>query len=615
MTNKFISNKLFINFKIISYILKESFKISKEIFIMMLLLIICESIIPFINVILPKYIIDELMSLQRVDKITYLVLLITIANLVFRIIISYANKFLVNRNEVLVNHFTYIIGEKLMHVNYERLEDPDIQNLKEKALSGIHMSGGIVGIFSQLSKVISKAITIIGLVYIISIFNPMITLILLFSLIISTLLYKKSLKIKYKFWDDMIPSNRKFAYFMDLSTDFKYGKEIRLFEMQDLIIDRDIEFINENYNYMNSSNKASGLVTTTQKIVQQIQSSLVYLYIAYKAFYNSITIGEFTLYISVAFNFLSSANDLFQSISNINRICRYSEHFLQLSKIEIVMNETSQTIEEYNIFKHLDNIEIEFKNVYFKYPNSEKYSLYNFSLIVKRNECIAIVGENGAGKTTLIKLLLRLYKPNKGTILVNGMNINNIEFEDYIGLFSAVFQDYKLFAVTLQENINFIEEKEINENVSDVINKVGLSSTVENLPYSQITEIYKLFDKNGVELSGGEGQKLAIARAIYKKAKIIILDEPTASLDPYAEQEIYNKMRKLTKDKTSIFISHRLSSCKFADKIVVISNGKKIQEGTHEELLRITNGKYYDLYNTQAKFYKQETSKITYDTN
>ncbi|MCK9626648.1 MAG: hypothetical protein M0R23_09380, partial [Bacteroidales bacterium] len=217
MTNKFISNKLFINFKIISYILKESFKISKEIFIMMLLLIICESIIPFINVILPKYIIDELMSLQRVDKITYLVLLITIANLVFRIIISYANKFLVNRNEVLVNHFTYIIGEKLMHVNYERLEDPDIQNLKEKALSGIHMSGGIVGIFSQLSKVISKAITIIGLVYIISIFNPMITLILLFSLIISTLLYKKSLKIKYKFWDDMIPSNRKFAYFMDLS--------------------------------------------------------------------------------------------------------------------------------------------------------------------------------------------------------------------------------------------------------------------------------------------------------------------------------------------------------------------------------------------------------------
>lgn len=247
--------------------------------------------------------------------------------------------------------------------------------------------------------------------------------------------------------------------------------------------------------------------------------------------------------------------------------------------------------------------EIVFENVSFIYPNQEKKSLSNINLTIKKGERISIVGENGAGKTTFIKLLLRLYEPTEGRILFNGIDIRDIDYQDYQKIFSTVFQDYKLFAFRIIDNITSLEGNEAEkEKVMKCLEKAGLSSKIEKLEHGLDTYLYNIYDEEGIELSGGESQKLAIARALYKDSPIVILDEPTAALDPRAEYEIYTRFLALVESKTSIFISHRLSSTKLCDRIVLFKDGSIEETGTHNELLQ-KGGLYAELFRMQAQFY------------
>uniref|UniRef100_UPI0030795D70 ABC transporter ATP-binding protein n=1 Tax=Zhenhengia sp. TaxID=2944208 RepID=UPI0030795D70 len=243
----------------------------------------------------------------------------------------------------------------------------------------------------------------------------------------------------------------------------------------------------------------------------------------------------------------------------------------------------------------------EFKNVWFKYPQAEDYTLKDVSLTLNSREKMSIVGQNGAGKTTFIKLLCRLYEPEKGEILINGVNVKEYAFDEYTKLLSVVFQDYKLFSFTIKENMSF--NQACNEEELEIaLQKSGVRDKVASLDKGVETSLYKNFDKEGTELSGGEMQKLAIARAIYKNAPIVVLDEPTAALDPYAEYEIYAKFNELVKNKTAIYISHRLSSCRFCDKIAVFDKGRLIEQGTHTEL-KEQDGKYAQMWKAQAQYY------------
>lgn len=246
--------------------------------------------------------------------------------------------------------------------------------------------------------------------------------------------------------------------------------------------------------------------------------------------------------------------------------------------------------------------EVEFKNVSFKYPGSEIWALKNVSMKFKVGSRLAIVGENGSGKTTFIKLLCRLYDPQEGEILLNGINIRKYNYRDYMNIFSVVFQDFQLISQPLGNNVagstNYDEEK-----VRKALIDAGFGERLETMPEGLNTQLYKDFTENGVEISGGEAQKIAIARALYKDAPFIILDEPTAALDPIAEAEIYAKFNDIAGDKTAIYISHRLSSCKFCDEIMVFHEGSVIQQGTHEMLVAEENGKYYELWHAQAQYY------------
>ena len=246
--------------------------------------------------------------------------------------------------------------------------------------------------------------------------------------------------------------------------------------------------------------------------------------------------------------------------------------------------------------------EFEFRNVSFKYPNTDIYVLKNLSYKIKQGKKLAIVGMNGCGKTTLVKLLCRLYDPTEGEILLDGINIKEYGYSDYLKAFSIVFQDYSLFAMSLAQNISCDETYE-KQKVLSCLDEVGFSERLASLENGIDTVLYRDFERNGVMISGGEAQKIAMARALYKDAPIVIFDEPTAALDPISESEIYKRLNAIVKERTAIFISHRLSSCVFSDEILVMDNGEIVQSGSREKLLSDAGGKYHELWNAQAQFY------------
>ena len=248
------------------------------------------------------------------------------------------------------------------------------------------------------------------------------------------------------------------------------------------------------------------------------------------------------------------------------------------------------------------NYQVEFRNVSFKYPGSETWALRNVSMKFQIGKRLAIVGENGSGKTTFIKLLCRLYDPQEGEILLNGIDIRKYRYDDYMDIFSIVFQDFQLISQSLGSNVAGSMRYDPRR-VEQALTDAGFGERLKTLPKGLETQLYKDYSEDGVEVSGGEAQKIAIARALYKNAPFIILDEPTAALDPMAEAEIYAKFNEISGDKTAIYISHRLSSCKFCDEILVFHQGAIVQQGTHEALLSRKDGKYAQLWNAQAQYY------------
>ena len=251
--------------------------------------------------------------------------------------------------------------------------------------------------------------------------------------------------------------------------------------------------------------------------------------------------------------------------------------------------------------------EVEFKDVSFKYPGAETWALSHVNMKFKVGKRLAIVGENGSGKTTFIKLLCRLYDPQDGQILLNGIDIRKYRYDDYMNIFSVVFQDFQLICQPLGNNVSGSMEYD-RERVHKALIDAGFGDRLASMEKGLDTMIFKNLSEDGVDVSGGEAQKIAIARALYKDAPFIILDEPTAALDPIAEAEIYSKFNDIAGDKTAIYISHRLSSCKFCDEIAVFHEGAVIQHGTHAELVADENGKYHELWNAQAQYYTEKTA-------
>lgn len=392
-------------------------------------------------------------------------------------------------------------------------------------------------------------------------------------------------------------------YFDEYLDDSKAAKDMHIFNQKGLIFYSLNRFYDKWESFVKSEASENKKRENCHLVFYLINLALTYLFISLKIYIGAFGIGGFIKYHYGVTRVCESMYTFSYTISRLRANNDYLELFFDYLDMPSEMHYGKIPTE-----KRSDNIyNIEFHNVSFKYPGSDEWAIRNLSFKFTVGEKVAVVGRNGSGKTTMIKLLCRLYDPTDGFITLNGIDIKKYDYEDYMALFSVVFQDFRLFSFTLGENVA-CEKDYDSQKVTDCIKTVGLVSRVNELPDGLDSVIYKDFDENGIEISGGEAQKIAIARALYKNAPFVILDEPTASLDPLAEYEIYSHFNAMVKNKTAVYISHRLSSCRFCDKIAVFDAGEIVQFGSHDELLRDRDAKYYELWNAQAQYYTADNS-------
>lgn len=566
---------------------------------------------PFVSLYLSKCIIDSIFMNISLEGIMKYVWSMVFINLLMMIGEGYFQSRSQYHDFNMVRNHNMMKGKKLMNLDYELVEKESLQDslveLQYLEMTGVHN-------FASFGKALGNLCgSLVG--FIISVYFSIeffkadfsfrgfsnVTMDLIFItlfILFNTLSFRVLSKANREAGKTTKESNGVLRYtssYMKIIYDYKTGKDVRLYDMD--LAKNAGEKYKENMYYVYSSFWAKlGRGNIIAEILSSILSVTIFMFVGMKALYGAISIGEIMLYIGAINNISKNSTEIVKSLSLIIPSDIYREKLFRFMDLNNFKGN-----KEVKVNKELhDKCEIEFKNVSFKYPDTDKYVLKNVSLKFKVGEKLAIVGMNGSGKTTLIKLLLGLYEPTEGKINLNGENIKSYKYDDYLDIFSVVFQDFKLSSLTLGENVATSMEYDEDE-VKDALKKVGLSKFLERNDLS--TYLYREFDENGVEVSGGEAQKIAMARAIYKKGSFFVLDEPTAALDPISEQEIYSKFNTLIGDKTAVYISHRLSSCRFCDNICVLNEGRIVQYGSHEDLVADDSGKYYELWTSQAKYY------------
>lgn len=343
-----------------------------------------------------------------------------------------------------------------------------------------------------------------------------------------------------------------------------------------------------------------GLLYVVVRIFAWLPDSILFLFVGIKAMAGAFGVGLVTQYVASLTNISDSVLNFTDRYLEFRINAPYIKKAFEFLELPNKMYQGSLTTEKRSDRQY----DVEFKDVSFKYPAAERWALRHVNIKFKVGTRLAVVGENGSGKTTFIKLLCRLYGPQEGEILLNGIDIKKYNPKDYMGVFSVVFQDYFLLSQPLGENVACAKEYD-RALAEKCLRDAGFGERLDSLPNGLDTYVYKEYEQDGVQFSGGEAQKIAIARALYKNAPFIILDEPTAALDPIAEADIYSQFDEITGDKTAIYISHRLSSCRFCDEIAVFDDGKIVELGTHDGLLA-SNGKYKALWEAQAGYYAED---------
>lgn len=560
------------------------------------------AIIPFTNIFAPKFLIDELMGENR---IVYLIGIL-LSYFVISATLNYLNSLLEGAySPRLIGigfQFANLINEKCMKMDFKYTEDRKILNdieTAERAVSGASM--GIEAVLRKIFGIFGAGAAFLGYVAIVLSLSPLVLLYLIVNVTVIYYLTTKVKKYEYGKKNDISELNRKSNYIYNLMYDFTYGKDIRIFNLGRKIADKYRMYTtkkigiykNIRYRYFKSA--------AADAVLLLIREGIVYAYLIYKVLYSGMGIGNFALYSATIAGFAAWMQRILEDIAHINAQNLYINDYRNFLETDLEIESLNYT----EIPKE-DTYEIEFKNVSFKYPNSERYVYKDLSLKISKGQKLAIVGINGAGKTTLVKLLTRLYEPSNGEILLNGINISKFKKEEYYRLFSVVFQEIKMFAFSIAENIA-LKDKEFNnkEKVMESIEMAGMREKINSLENGIDTPLLKTLDPTGIDLSGGEKQKLALARGLYKDGPVVILDEPTAALDPIAESNIYKSFNSMIGDKTAIFISHRLASTRFCDVIAFFEDGEIQEYGTHDELL-MKNGKYAEMFNIQTSYYRED---------
>lgn len=381
---------------------------------------------------------------------------------------------------------------------------------------------------------------------------------------------------------------------------YERGKEIRIYQIGKLMIDRLMATHHINDRALDECARRRIPFGVASDFAEEATVAMTYCLTGLAALTGRITVGDMTRYTGSISRLIGDLRFAWMMAVQLWYNADYLERYFEFLDMPCHMKKGCLPVE-----KRVDGeYRIVFDHVSFRYPGSEKYALKDISLEFRVGEKMAVVGMNGSGKTTFIKLLCRLYDPTEGTIFMNGIDIRRYNYEEYLSLFSVVFQDFQLFSFTLGENVAVAEDFQ-EETVEDALRKAGMTEFLAARENGLQTVLYRDFDRDGVEVSGGEAQKIALARAVCKGAPFVLLDEPTAALDPLAEYEIYKRFNDLVADRTTVYISHRMSSCRFCGDIAVFHEGQVVQRGSHEVLMNDREGKYYELWTAQARYYTE----------
>ena len=404
-------------------------------------------------------------------------------------------------------------------------------------------------------------------------------------------------------WDELAPWWRK-RWYMDIALgDFSYAKDIRMFGLKNYLTHKFQEINKIRFNYQKKNNRVWLLVSIASSFFWVISQVLIYIYLIRCIFAKTITIGNFTLYLSATATFFECVMSLLNSITSFLNNSRYVDDFRSFYEMPELRQNLPDQKTNLPKLQPQSQYEFEFQNVSFKYPRAERFALQNVSIKIKAGERLAVVGLNGAGKSTFIKLLLRLYQPTEGKILLNGIDIQTYDLNSYFKIFAPVFQEVNLFAMSFAENVSMKSLENTDKDLAhQSVVQSGLEEKLDSLEKGLDTQLLKVIYDDGIDLSGGQKQKLALARALYKNSPVVVLDEPTAALDAIAESKLYSDFDKLIGGKTSIYISHRLSSTQFCNNVAMFKDGKLIEYGTHESLLK-QNGEYANMFKIQAQYY------------
>ena len=584
------------------YLIKNMWKWNKKLFLLCALEIPATVIVPLLQIYLPKILID---SVTKNVSITELMINIGIPI----VCIIFLNVFLKSASSMVtfektnyrLKYFQPFFG-KALDTDYENIDGAAGQKKFVKAgMAIVSNDSPAEAIVGEIVSFFSNIIGFILYAGIVSNIHPLIVIFIIASSIINYFVGKYVNNFEHKNKDNLAPINRKLEYISEKTGDFKSAKDMRLYKMSPWFKNMYSTFLNQKVYFEKKNIRHRYFGNFIDGVLILFRDGITYGFLINSVVNKNMPIGDFVLYFGAVAGFSTWMSGI---VKNLNQLNSYSLGICDLREyleMEDKMNRGSgvELPAPYEL-----PCDIELKNLYYKYPGAQDYAIKNLNLHIKKGEKIALVGVNGAGKTTLVKLICGLYTPAKGEIYINGKKSSFYNRDEYYTLFSVVFQDIYLLPVSIEENIALKEEDKIdNEKMDRVLNMSGLMEKVKKLPKGKKTLLIKSVYDDAIELSGGEMQKLMLSQALYKDAPIIMLDEPTAALDPIAENGIYQKYNELTKGRTSIFISHRLASTRFCDRIVLLDGGRIIEEGDHNSLMR-ENGKYREMFDAQSYYYK-----------
>ncbi len=584
---------------------------------------IVKAVLPYATVFLSAKILTELATLRRANVLWKWVIVTILATA----LLSVLRSFFMEREETLLNDIygrkELLFSEKAMSMDFADADKQEVRSLRAQisqneqwgglglinaAIIYKELIGSLTGIFSGIALTVRLFATPVpesaGKLVLLS--SPWFLLPLGGLFVGISLLSGRLYTVYAQEYDrlskDATFGNRVYTYITKLSRQKSIQMDMRIYRQQKIIDALSAQ--NQVFTAKGIFGRAAlgkpGLCWSVAASSATLTVGCIYVFTCLKAWAGAFDIGLVTQYVGAATALAESLNILISSLGGMKANTTHLDNTFRYLDLPNAMYQGSLTTE-----KRADrNYQVEFKNVSFKYPGSETWALRNVSMKFQIGKRLAIVGENGSGKTTFIKLLCRLYDPQEGEILLNGIDIRKYRYDDYMGVFSIVFQDFQLLSQSLGSNVAGCKDYD-EKRVTQALVDAGFGPRLHTLPKGLDTQLYKDYGEDGIEISGGEAQKIAIARALYKDAPFIILDEPTAALDPMAEAEIYSKFNEISGDKTAVYISHRLSSCKFCDEILVFHQGSIVQQGTHEALLSQKEGKYAQLWNAQAQYYTE----------